>query len=175
MDRVGRWWKPFMAVLIILLILRGGACGACAGAGRPPPDERLAAHFAKLCKVAEHGIRDPKSGVVKMMRYYGDHGPQMLEDLGATLVMIERIDDDAAHDRRARQAHKRLSAPLIACEETFEQFDHAVANDPEASAILERGFVRLGRTLQILIGEEPEHDFVFAPRSMLRRLAPLAD
>ena len=170
--RFSWWWKPVSVVLLALIIVRGGACGACAGAGRPDPDERLAHHFEKLCKIAEHGIADPQTGVRKMMRYYGDHGPHMLEDFGATLVLIERIDDDAAHDRRARVARARIQAPLIACEETWVDFEDAIESDPDAMAILQRGFERLGRTLEILFGESDGHRLPPAldPRAMLRRL-----
>ena len=169
--RFSWWWKPVGAVLLALVIIRGGACGACAGAGRPPPDERLATHFEKLCTIAEHGVEDPQTGVKKMMRYYGDHGPDMLESFGATLVLIERIDDDAAHDRRARVARDRIQAPLIACEDTWSDFEDAIESDPEAMRTLQRGFERLGRTLEILFGEGGGHSVPCAldPRAMMRR------
>jgi len=169
------WWKPVSLVLLGLVLVRGGACGACAGAGRPDPDERLAGHLRGLCKVAEDGIDDPQTGVRRLMRYYGDHGPAMLEAFGATLVTIERIDDDRAHDARARLARERLQAPLIACAETWEDFGQAVEADPEASATLEHGVARLGRTLEILFGEgdgkrSVERLAPLDPRAMLRRL-----
>jgi hypothetical protein len=168
--RFSWWWKPVSIVLLALIVVRGGACGACAGAGRPDPDERLGHHFERLCKVAEKGIADPKDGVRKMMRYYGDHGPDMLESFGATLVMIERIDDDAAHDRRARQARSRIQAPIIACDETWMEFAEAVEADPEASAILERGVDRLARTLEILFGESEGAGLpLIDPRAMMLR------
>lgn len=162
------WWKPVSAVLLALIVIRGGACGACAGAGPADPDERLAHHFERLCRIAERGVDEPEAGVRKMMRYYGDHGPDMLEDFGDMLVMIERIDDDEAHDRRARRARDRLHAPILACDETWEEFAQAVEADPEASKALERGINRLARTLEILSGADRGVHNPIDPRAMLR-------
>lgn len=163
------WWKPVLVVLLALVVIRGGACGACAGVAPAEPDERLAKHLEKLCRIAEDGVDDPEAGVRKMMRYHGDHGPDMLEDFGDTLVLIERIDDDDEHDRRARRARDRIHAPLLACAETWDDFAQAVESDPEASAILERGVDRLARTLEILAGAGAR-DAVspLDPRALLR-------
>jgi hypothetical protein len=172
MARRVSWWKLVSIVVLGAVVIRGGACGAC-NATRAAPDERLASHLRALCQVAEQGIDDPRAGVRTMMRYYGDHGPDMLEAFGATLVTIERIDDDAAHDRRAGVARDRIQAPLLACAETFAEFAEAVEADPEASAILERGVTRLGRTLEILFGESRgARALLDAPRAWLRGLAP---
>jgi hypothetical protein len=161
-----RWWTLVAAVVVGGLVIRGGACTACKSV-RPEPDERLAHHLRNLCEVAEDGAIEPRTGVLKLMRYYGDHGPDMLQAFGATLVTIERIADDAAHDRRARVARDRIQKPLLDCAETWEEFAEAVENDPEASETLERGMTRLGRTLEILFGES---DRALAP---MQRLSPL--
>jgi hypothetical protein len=153
MARRSTWWTLLSVAVLGVIIVRGGACGAC-DAERTEPDQRLAAHLGKLCEIADDGAIDPRTGVRRMMKYYGDHGPDMLEAFGATLVTIERIDDDAAHDRRARVARDRIQQPLVACQETWQRFADAVEHDPEASATLERGVTRLGRTLEILFGEE---------------------
>lgn len=154
MARRVSWWKLGSIVVLAVIVVSGGACGACRGDAPVEPDRRLAAHLDRLCEVAEAGIDDPRAGVRRLMRYHGDHGPDMLEAFGATLVTIERIDDDEAHDRRARQARDRLQAPLLACGETWAEFAEAVEGDPEAAAILERGLDRLARTLEILLGAE---------------------
>jgi hypothetical protein len=146
------WWTLVAVVVVGGLVVRGGACGACKSV-RAEPDERLAQHLRNLCEVAEDGAIEPRTGVRKLMRYYGDHGPDMLQAFGATLVTIERIDDDAAHDRRARVARDRIQKPLLDCADSWEDFAQAVEDDPEASAILERGMARLGRTLEILFGD----------------------
>jgi hypothetical protein len=147
------WWMLVVVAVVGGVVMRGGACGACNGV-RPEPDERLAQHLRNLCDVAEDGAIEPRTGVLKLMRYYGDHGPDMLHAFGATLVTIERIEDDGAHDKRARVARDRIQRPLAECEETWQEFANAVEADPEASAILERGVTRLGRTLEILFGEQ---------------------
>ena len=147
------WWKLFVVVVVTALVVRGGACGMCRSS-TPAPDERLAANLRALCAIAEDGIDDPDEGVTRLMRYHGDHGPAMLQAFGELLVTIERIDDDAAHDRRARIARDRLHAPMIACQRTWQEFGEAVEADPVASKKLQRGVDRLGRTLGILLGED---------------------
>lgn len=146
------WWMLVVVVVAGGLVIRGGACGACRSV-RAEPDERLAQHLRNLCDVAEDGAIEPRTGVRKLMRYYGDHGPDMLHAFGATLVTIERVADDDAHDARARLARERIQRPLVECAETWQRFAEAVENDPEASETLERGVTRLGRTLEILFGD----------------------
>lgn len=85
-----------------------------------------------------------------MLRYHGDHAPDMAAALAETLVLIERIPDNRAHD--ARVARERLRAPVVACEATWQQFVDAVGADPAAAAILERATARLGRSLGIVFG-----------------------
>jgi hypothetical protein len=160
------WWKLVSIVVLGFVVVRGGACATCTNRPvRAQPDERLAGHFTRLCEVAADGVAHPQRGVRKLMRYHGDHGPDMLEAFGATLVLIERIEDDTLHDARARLARARIQAPLIACEETWIDFGEAVEADPEASRILEEGLVRLGRTLEIIVGESRARELIerFSP------------
>jgi hypothetical protein len=117
------------------------------------PDERMADHTRELCKIAKRGIDNPVDGVRRTFRYYGDHGPNMAHDFADLLVLIERIDDDEAHDRRAVQARRTMERPAIECAATFDRFGRAIENSPEAQAIIERNFERFSRTLEILFGE----------------------
>ncbi len=143
--------------MLMVLALAGGLAVravACGGADRPKlePDERLALHAKHLCAIAKAGAAEPRAGVVRMLRYHGDHAPDMAAALAETLVLIERIPDDRAHDARARVARERLRAPVVACEEPWQRFVDAVGKDPEAAAILERATTRLGRTIEIVFG-----------------------
>ncbi len=173
MARRLAWWKLIAFVVVTAVVIRGGACGTCRSKiAHPAPDERLANHFRGLCKVAEDGIEHPRNGVRKLMRYYGDHGPDMLEAFGATLVLIERIEDDELHDERARIARKRIQTPILECEETWVEFGDAIEDDPEAARILEEGVTRLGRTLEIIFGEGDRTFMLADPRALVERLAP---
>jgi hypothetical protein len=134
--------------IIGFVLLRQMACSA-GHAG----DEKLARHLDAMCDIAERGIGKPDDGVKRLFRYLGDNAPQMLHDLGDLLVTIERIEDDARHDERARLAHKRLRARLLACAGTWQRFGEAIERDEQASHRLERGMERFGRTIEIIFGE----------------------
>ena len=121
---------------------------------RAAPDERLVAHMDATCEIARQNVDTPKKGVEKLFGYLGRHSPEMMEQFGALLVTIERIPDDEKHDRRAREAARRLREASRRCEQDWERFFVAVEEDPEARELFERGVERLGRTLEILFGGE---------------------
>jgi hypothetical protein len=77
----------------------------------------------------------------------------MLHQLGELLVTIERIDDDARHDQRARVARDRLRSRVLACAATWERFGEAIERDERARRRFERGVERFGRTLEIIFGQ----------------------
>ncbi len=138
-------------LLISFLVVGGTYAGArSCQSSKPDPDQRLAAHIHAICNIAEQNVDSPRPGVKKLMRYMGDHSPDMMHDWGATLVLIERIDDDRAHDERAGLAGRRLHRELGRCAEPLEEFFNAVDNDPEAAETLEHGLIRLNRTLEII-------------------------
>jgi hypothetical protein len=115
------------------------------------PDQKLGHHFASLCEVARDHVAAPAQGVQLLSRYLGKHAGEMLGELGSTLAIIERIDDDHAHDERAAIARDRIQAPLFACQADWQRFADAVAADPEASALIAHNVERLGRTLEIIL------------------------
>lgn len=144
-------WK-ILVVLILLLILvwwwRGGSTR--------PPDQRLADRFDDLCQIAADHVDKPKRGVEKYFAYLGKHSPEMMRLFGDMLVVVERIPDDAAHDERAVLAARRLHKVLDRCDRTMNDFQRAVESDPDAHALYRRGVERLGRTLRIIGGADPE-------------------
>ncbi len=140
-------WLLISAVVAGGLAVRSGSCGSKPAA----PDERLASDLAAICEIADRHIEAPQPGVKKLMRYLGDHSPEMLQAWGELLVLIERIDDDRDHDTRAKIAGRRLAAVMVPCERPLAEFGEAVEADPEASRTLQRGIERLNRTLEIIL------------------------
>ncbi|MCE9579204.1 MAG: hypothetical protein K8W52_39135 [Deltaproteobacteria bacterium] len=150
-------WKLLVLVLVILAVWwwwthRPGAA-----------DARLAHRYQEICDIAAEDADEPRAGVAHLFAYLGDNAPAMLHDAGSLLVEIERIPDDAAHDARAREASAVMHAPLVACAPDLQRFAAAVQADPEASAALERGAQRFGRTLQLLIGGDQALADALAP------------
>ncbi len=140
-------WK--LALLFLVVVVFFWARG---GDGPQAPDKKLVRHFDQMCKIAERGIKAPERGVQTLFAYYGKNSPDMLKQFGDLLVTIERIKDDEAHDRRAALASRRMSSALAKCDDTFERFAEAIEDDPAALRLLEYGFNRFARTLEILFG-----------------------
>jgi hypothetical protein len=119
------------------------------------PDEKLAGHFENLmCKIARNNIKTPEKGVRELGRYMDKHAGDMFGDFGNMLATIERIPDDAKHDRRAEKARDRLLKPVIACGRDWNRFGEAISEDPKAVELLERFNERLGRTFEIIFGAD---------------------
>ena len=156
----------FLVVVIVIGLVWWSQRGAALA-----PDQRLANHAQAMCKIAAAGALHPDDGVARLFRYYGERGPAMAHDWAELLVIIERIDDDRAHDDRARLAQRRIYAPAAACLDTFQRFADAVEDDPAASARVERGMTRFSRTIEILFGGG--RDFLHQPFGGLDRLDAL--
>jgi hypothetical protein len=137
---------------MVAALMSAGAVFAYRGCLRPlDPDQQLGGHLASLCEVARDHVTAPAQGVRQLGRYLGKHAGEMLGDFGSTLAIIERIDDDDAHDERAGIARARIQAPLRACQADWQRFAEAVEADPEASALIAHNVERLGRTLEIIL------------------------
>lgn len=143
-----RW--VFAGLLLALGVMATRGCGGCAGTRRAP-DAALGEQLEDLCGFAERGIEHPTEGVRSIGAYLIAHAGDMLKNFGDTIALIERIDDDRTHDDRARVARDRVVRPIVACEDTWEQFALAVADDEEALALVVRAGDRLSRTLAIIL------------------------
>jgi hypothetical protein len=97
----------------------------------------------------------------------------MLGEFGSTITMIEKIDDDAKHDERARVARDRLSKPLSGCANDWERFWDAVEQDEKAMEVMAHAMERLSRTLDILFGEDARRDLRHLPLRLERALEPM--
>ena len=158
---------------IILLALVLGAVWLYRGGATKAPDEKLAGHFSGICKIAKTNAKTPVKGVKSLFHFLGQNSASMMKEFGDTLVVIERIADDDAHDKRARKAGERIRKPLIKCERDLQRFFAAVESNPEASRLMERGSERLGRTLELMFGQngsdiEGSLSDLFLPMSQTR-------
>jgi hypothetical protein len=144
--------------------------GGCLSSERAP-DERLAGHIEKLmCGIGRDNIETPEKGVRELGRYMDEHTRDMFGDVGDMLATIERIPDDAKHDRRAEKARDRLSKPIRACARDWNRFGEAISEDPEAMELLERFNERLGRTFEIIFGSDQPFDLLRLPRMFQQRI-----
>jgi hypothetical protein len=126
------------------------ARGGCLNQTTKAPDERLASRISDICDIARGNISTPVRGVHKLGAYMAKHSGDVLGDFGDMMATIERIPDDAKHDARARVARDRIRKPAIACQADWIRFGHAVENNPEASALMQRFSIRLNRTIEII-------------------------
>ena len=155
---------------IVGALVAGGVAftikGGCLNSSRPP-DARLAGHFEKMmCGIARDNIKTPEKGVRELGRYLDKNTQAIFGDFGDMLATIERIPDDAKHDRRAEEARDRLTKPFIACGRDWNRFGEAIEEDPNAMELLERFNERLGRTFEIIFGEGRQFDLRDLPQQL---------
>jgi hypothetical protein len=141
--------------LVVAALVVGGIVFVSARSCRSPaaPDERFAEHISQLCGIARKNVDKPVPGVRELGNYLGKHTGHMMKDLADTLAMIERIDDDAKHDARARKTRDRWSE--AGCAEDWMDFLDAIENDEKAAALLEYRIERISRTLDIIMSGQP--------------------
>ena len=161
-----RWILGVLVAGGVAFSIKGGCLSS-----EPAPDERLAKHFDGMCAIARDNVKTPERGVRKLGHYLDKHAGHIFGDFGDMLATIERIPDDAKHDKRAEKARERLQKPIIACARDWNRFGDAIGNDPKALALLERFNERLSRTFEIIFGEGREFDLLQLPQQMTGTLA----
>jgi hypothetical protein len=137
-----------IAVAAVAVIAAGAAMRGCGAS----PDERIAARLQGVCDLARANVDAPARGVQRLFTFLDDHTADTMRDLAALVVEVQRIADPSRHESRARQANRVMHAPLAACASDLERFSDAVAADEEASRMLDAGFERLERTINLLFG-----------------------
>jgi hypothetical protein len=139
--------------ILAALVAGGVVLGVRAAAGTAQdPDEKLAGHFDDLCEIAGDNLDSPVRGVRQLGTYFAANTGNMYGAWGDTLMAIERIADDDAHDERAYLARERLSRPLLECIDTWSEFAEAVDRDREATLLVQSAMERLNRTIEIILG-----------------------
>lgn len=160
--------------LVVSALLAGGvvlgfrAQGGCLNS--KAPDEKLAGRFEDLCEIAQDNVESPVHGVRQLGRYLGSHTEDILGEFGATIQVIERISDDEEHDDRAYKARERIQRPLLDCAGDWQRFAEAIEHDPEASALIQHGLDRLGRTFEIIFNGVDLRDLRHLPAQLAARL-----
>jgi hypothetical protein len=137
------------------------------------PDEGLAEHFDAMCDIARENMESPKRGVRQLGRYLAKHTGDMMKQLGDTLALIERIEDDDEHDQRAVIARERMAQPLLDCERDWRRFGDAVEANPEANELVQTTRERFGRTIRIIFPSVSAGPERFDLRSVPQRLRAL--
>jgi hypothetical protein len=160
--------------ILAALVAGGVVLGVRAAAGTAQdPDEKLAGHFDDLCEIAGDNIDSPVRGVRRLGTYFAANTGNMYGAWGDTLMAIEQIPDDDAHDERAYLARERLGRPLLECIDTWGEFAEAVDRDREATELVQTAMERLSRTLEIILdGSGVTIEFRTLPQQLIERLAP---
>ncbi|MCU1278095.1 MAG: hypothetical protein JWM53_1641 [bacterium] len=144
MKRAG--WKSVAVIVVVVAI-------AWWVVRRRGPEDRVAARYQQLCDLAADNVATPARGVDRLTAFVAGEGADQLHDLAELVVDTTAISDERRHDEHAREARRRMRAPLLACAETLTRFAEAVDSDEEAHAKLARTLDRLVRTLQLLFGD----------------------
>lgn len=132
------------------------------------PDVQLGHRLGAICSIADKGAAAPQMGVDALFGYFAANTPELMRDFGGVLVELGKIDGEAEHDERARESARRIWGPLLACGGKLERFGDAIDGDPVASRKLEAGVERVGRSLTLLFGGEPERLMPKSVRRVLR-------
>jgi hypothetical protein len=158
------WILGVLVAAGVVVTIKGGCLSSSSG----EPDARLAGHFKKImCDIGGKNIKTPAKGVRELGRYLDKHVGDILGDFGDTIAAIERIKDDDKHDRRAEKARDRLVAPIVACARDWRRFEDAIESDPESIELLTEFNERLGRTLEIILGDAArDFDLLELPRRL---------
>jgi hypothetical protein len=140
--------------VVLGALIAGGSVYAMKGClSKQSPDHKVGASFEKVCSIAKHNVDTPERGVRELGRYFGSHLGDLTGAFGDTVAMIESISDDARHDERAREARKTMFEPLRACQTELLEFAQAVSEDEHATALMNHAGERLGRTFEIIFGD----------------------
>jgi hypothetical protein len=140
--------------VVLGALLVGGSIFAMKGClAKQAPDDKVGEAFEKVCSIAKKNIETPERGVRELGRYFSAHLGDLTGALGDTIAMIESIPDDARHDKRAREARETMFEPLRACQTELLEFGQAVSEDERATALMNRAGERLGRTIDIILGD----------------------
>jgi hypothetical protein len=154
------WVLGALVAAGVVFTMRGG----CLQETTKAPDERLVARLDDLCEIARDNATSPERGVRKLGGYMAKHTGDLFADWGNTLAAIEKIQDDARHDARARLARDRIRASVGPCAGTWAKFSDAVERDPKAKALIDQFNVRFNRTLEIIFGKQQQLDLLNLPQ-----------
>jgi hypothetical protein len=155
---------------IVSALLAGGvvlgvrASGRCLSA--KAPDEQLAGHLDDLATSLATTSRRPSAACATWPLLASTE--DMLGEFGATMQLIEKIPDDDKHDKR-RTSRVIGSSARCARASATGTIRRGGRGRSEASALLQRGLDRIGRTFEIIFSGA-EFDFRTLPARLARRL-----
>ena len=139
--------------LVVAALVLGTSAYAMRGCLSPrAPDEQIAGEFHDVCSIAHDNIESPERGVRQLGRYLARHLDDMTGQFGALVSQIATINDDTKREARALEAHERMRAPLLACQDDLIAFGNAIENDPAAKRLHDEGLDRTLHTLVLLLG-----------------------
>ncbi|MEO8846245.1 MAG: hypothetical protein ABI591_20765 [Kofleriaceae bacterium] len=141
--------------VVVAALVLGVSAYAMKGCLSPrSPDKQLAGEFHDVCTIAHDNLESPERGVRQLGRYLVKHLDDMSGQFGALVAQVAAIDDDHKREARALEAHERMRAPLLACQDDLFAFADAIENDPAAKRLHDEGLDRTLHTLMLLLGGE---------------------
>lgn len=138
-----------IAAGVVLGIRSSNGCGSTS----KDPDEKLVAHLEDVCEIMRDHRDVPVVGLRKLGRYLYKHTGDIYGNGVQIIAFIEGIEDDDAHDERARLARDRIDDWANGCAADWFLFWQAVEADPEATELVDRTEERVQRTIDILSGQ----------------------
>ena len=107
------------------------------------PEDDLATHLDELTGLMKKHVRNPRQGVTRVFDYNQEHVAGMLQSWGEIIASLDRIEKDAARQRRGARIVKVLKPALERFKAAADPFFDAVGRDPEARRAMEQRLARL--------------------------------
>ena len=110
------------------------ALALCAGCGKP--EDKLAKTADDLTSLLEASASNPKEGIDKVRDFVRDNLPSIAEAWAEALVELDKIENTAKREARAKEMIATLATSLGPLRLAAFKFSDAVAKDKDAKTLM---------------------------------------